>query len=329
MPWREQFGLPFWAAKDGLDLLHSPCLTAPLRLRCASIVTIHDMIWQSPPKSSVKGFGSLKRKLMNWYYYFVPKVAAGNASLIITVSQASKDRISQRLAIPEEKIVVTYEAADPNFRQIRESEQVCAIRKKYNLSAKYIMAIGSADPRKNIATLIRAYAQLPANVKVDYRLVIIWTHTLMAKNLAKQVSDLGLNEYVCFIAQVSNDDLVLLYNGASLFVFPSLDEGFGLPLLEAMACGTPVISVDNSSIPEIVGDAALLADAEDVTTITNLMAEVLMNEALQRNLREKGLKRAAEFSWGKCASETQAVYQKVVKHRNIRNKGATQNGETV
>jgi glycosyltransferase involved in cell wall biosynthesis len=311
MPWREQIGLPRWAAKDRLDLLHSPCLTAPLRLQCASIVTIHDMIWHSPQKNSTKSPNSLKRKLMNWYYYFVPKFAARDADLIITVSQASKDCITRQLGIPEEKIFVTYEAADPIFHRILDSDLVGATRKKYNLPAKFIMAIGSADPRKNIANLVQAYAQLPVDLRAIYQLVVVWTHSLLAEKLMQQVSDLGLNGFVRFITQVSNEDLVLLYNAASLFVFPSLEEGFGLPPMEAMACGTPVIAADNSSIPEILGDGAILVTAGDPSKIANEINNVLSNENLKTDLVRKGTLRVANFSWKKCAEDTLAVFRQL------------------
>jgi glycosyltransferase involved in cell wall biosynthesis len=312
MPWREQIALPRWVAKDKLDLLHSPCLTAPLRLKCASIVTIHDMIWHSSGNRSMKGPASVKRKLMNWYYSFVPELAARNASFILTVSQASKDRITQLLGIPEEKIFVTYEAANPIFRQINHVDQICAIRKKYDLPSNFIMAIGSADPRKNIATLVHAYAQLPNNLQEDYKLIIVWTHSLLAEKLMMQVNNLGLNSYVHFITQVTNEDLVLLYNTASLFVFPSLDEGFGLPILEAMASGTPVVTANNSSIPEIAGDAAILTNAEDVSSIAKAVTNVLTDPALRRGLIEKGLVRANSFSWRRCGYLTTESYKNVL-----------------
>jgi glycosyltransferase involved in cell wall biosynthesis len=307
MPWREQIGLPHFAAKDRLDLLHSPCLTAPLRLKCVSIVTIHDMIWYST-NNSKRAPAPFKRKLMNWYYYLVPKIAARKSSLIITVSQASKDRITRELGIPADKVFVTYEGTNQIFRQISDVEQISCIRTKYNLPSDYIMGIGSTDPRKNISTLVQAYAQLPANLKTAYQLVIIWTHPLMADKLMRQVKDLGLMERVRFLMRVPDDNLVLLYNGASLFVFPSLEEGFGLPPLEAMACGTPVVAGNNSSIPEIVQDAAILVEAGDPQEVAQGISKILSDFDLKTELVRKGLKRAADFSWQECARNTINAY---------------------
>ena len=311
MPWREQIGLPHFAAKDRLDLLHSPCLTAPLRLKCESIVTIHDMIWFSSSNYSARAPVPFKRKLMNWYYSRVPQLAARKSSLVLTVSQASKDRITQKLGIPAEKIFVTYEAASPIFCQTQDVEQIGGIRTKYNLPSDYILAIGSADPRKNITTLVQAYAQLPADLKTAYQLAIVWTHPLMADTLMRQVKDLGLTECVRFLMHVPDEDLVLLFNGASLFVFPSLEEGFGLPPLEAMACGTPCVAANNSSIPEVVEDAAVLFDSDDPRALSETIAKVLRDDELRYELTKKGLKRATYFSWEKCALDTIAAYKQV------------------
>lgn len=309
MLWREQIGLPLWALKDKLDLLHSPCLSAPLYLNCASVVTIHDMIWYSTVKNSMKSHSSLKKKLMNWYYYIVTQIAARKASLILTVSQASKDCIGQILGIPSEKVFVTYEASNPMFQQILDERITFPVRKKYNLPCDFIMAIGSADPRKNVSVVVQAYAQLPENLKANYQLVIIWTNSLLAEQLMRHVVELGVDKSVRFITHVSNEDLVRLYNEASLFVFPSLEEGFGLPPLEAMACGTPVVAADNSSIPEILGDAALLVEAGDVDATADNMTRILTDGMTQAELIQKGLDRAASFSWQKCARETIEVYE--------------------
>jgi glycosyltransferase involved in cell wall biosynthesis len=307
MPWREQIGLPHFAANDRLDLLHSPCLTAPLRLKCALVVTIHDMIWFSS-RYSIKARVPFKRKLMNWYYYRVSELVARKSSLVLTVSLASKDRITQELGIPADKVFVTYEGANPIFRQISDVNQISGVRTKYNLPSDYILAIGSADPRKNITTLVQAYAQLPVNLKKAYQLVIIWTHPLLADKLMRQVEDLELMEHVHFLRQVPDEDLVLLYNGASIFVFPSLEEGFGLPPLEAMACGTPVVASNNSSIPEIVQDAAILVQAGDPQKIVQGITKILSDSDIKTELVRKGLKRATDFSWQDCARNTINAY---------------------
>jgi glycosyltransferase involved in cell wall biosynthesis len=313
MPWREQVALRNEAAKDRIDLFHAPCLTAPLYLNCPLVITVHDMIWAWPQRISRKGSLSIKRQLMGWYNYAIPKSAMKRASAIITVSHAARESIIARSGIKADRIFVTYEAASPSFKQINDEQRLAAIRRKYELPVNFILAIGSADPRKNIDTLVQAYSCLPGELQEQHQLVIVWTHSLLADALSQKIEELGLVRRVRFLRQVSTDDLVLLYNAASLFVFPSLYEGFGLPPLEAMACGTPVIAANNSSIPEIVGDAALLFDATIPDAIARTMLQALAaGEAFRTNLIQNELKRADSFSWQRCATQTLGVYQRIL-----------------
>lgn len=310
MPWREQVQLARAAARDRLDLFHAPCLTAPLHLGCPLVVTIHDMIWHTPPAKPVRALG-LKRALMARYYQTVPKLAVQRAAAVITVSQAAKRRIVAELGLQPEQVTVTYEAAGPVFGRMAGETAAARIRQRFGLERGYILAIGSADPRKNIATLITAYGQLPQPLQARHPLVIVWTHSLLSTAMAHLVARLGLAERVRFVQGVSDEELCGLYSLAALFVFPSREEGFGLPLLEAMTCGTPVIAAGNSSIPEIAGDAALLVDAEGAAEMAAAMTALLTGAAQQRDLIARGYRRAAQFSWQRCAAETLDVYQAV------------------
>jgi glycosyltransferase involved in cell wall biosynthesis len=312
MPWREQMALTRRTALDRLDLLHSPCLTAPLRLACPSVVTIHDMLWYFPFKFSNNKSISGKRKVMAWYYRVVTEKAIRQAAAVITVSHAAKESIINHLRLPSESISVTYEAASPIYRLVRDHDKLEGIKQKYDLASNYVLAIGSADPRKNIELLVRAYASLPESLQQKYHLAVVWTHPLLAEAIIAQVASLDLRDRVHFLHRVCDEDLALLYNAASLFALPSRYEGFGLPLLEAMACGTPVVAAHNTSIPEIIGEAGILANPEDVVTMANSMAKVLSSENIQRDLIEKGLRRAAAFSWQKCAYETLEIYRRVI-----------------
>jgi len=306
--WREQVGLAYQATRDHLDLFHAPNLTAPLFLSCPLVLTMHDMIWFHPEQFSQHSPRSPKRRLMAWYYRVVPRLAAKRAALLITVSAAARSSIVENLHIPQEQIVVTHEAASPIYRPLCDEEQLKALRRKYQLDQPFILALGSADPRKNITTLLYAFALLPPTLRQRCQLVIAWAHNALMAEFTAQVQQLGLNNTVRFLANVSNDDLVALYNAAALFAFPSLCEGFGLPLLEAMACGAPVVAADNSSIPEVVGEAALLFPAEDAALLAFCMEQVLTKPELAADLRAKGLQRAAGFSWQSCAQQTVAAY---------------------
>ena len=309
LPWREQIRLPKRIAFDKLDLFHSPCLTAPLNLNCALVITVHDMIWAFPERFSQRGTWTLKRQFMEWYNYMIPVKGIKRASAILTVSNAAKESIVENLHYPSEKIYITHEAAPPTFARVTDTQCLLETRAKYGLPSKFILAIGSADPRKNISTLLKAYSLLPRNIQQEYRLAVVWTHRQLADNLSTQLDALGLKENVLFLYNVTNENLSRLYSAASLFVFPSLYEGFGLPLLEAMACGCPVVAANTASIPEIVADAAILFDAKDAQEMSETIADVLSDPEVTSNLIASGLKRNANFSWEKCASETLSVYR--------------------
>jgi glycosyltransferase involved in cell wall biosynthesis len=311
MPWREQVGLPLQVKRDGVDILHSPCLTAPIRgLPCASVVTIHDMIWFFPEKFSQGNSTPIQRKPLEWYYRKIPEQAARSARAIITVSEASKDSIHESLRLPAERIFVTYEAAGSQFKQIDDPQQMKSLNEKYELPSQFILAIGSADPRKNISVLVEAYALMPDSIRQRYQLIIVWTHQLLAQEIIAQVERLGLVGQVKFVSHVSTEDLALFYNRCSLFVFPSLFEGFGLPPLEAMSCGAPVIAARNSSLPEILGDAAIFFDTKNIRDLVDKITLILQDCYDKNSLVQKGFKQASRFSWEKCARETENVYDK-------------------
>lgn len=311
MPWREQVKLSMQTVRDKLDLLHSPCLTAPLISACPLVVTIHDMIWLFPKRYRQSNAVSLQWKLMEWYNMLVPHYTSRRAAAIITVSQYSKESIIKYLDIDPNRVFVTYEAVNSFFRPVRDADQVQALRQKHGLHSKFILAIGSADPRKNMETLVSAYALLPESLQKEYHLVIVWTAPSLAPAISQQIESLGIRNCVHFLNKISNEDLVLLYNEASLFVFPSLYEGFGLPMLEAMACGVPVLAANTSSIPEIASDAARLFEAMDSQGLSSAIANILSDEDLKSKMIHKGFRRNSLFSWEKCALETIEVYKRV------------------
>ncbi len=315
VPWREQVGLVRQAARDRVDIFHSPCLTAPLNLSCPLVITIHDMIWAFPEKFSRSESLSVKRRLMEWYNRMIPAYSSMRAEAIITVSYAARESIMGHLKLKNDRLFVTHEAPNPLFKRINDGSLVESVQRKYSLRSNFILAIGSADPRKNISRLVQAYSLLTKELRDQYQLVIVWTHSFLAGEVSEKVEKLHLAGRVRFLKNVPNDDLVVLYNIASLFVFPSLYEGFGLPLLEAMACGAPVIAANNSSIPEIVGDAALLFDAQDVNGVFSAMNRVLTDKTVKMRLQKEGLKRSAQFSWNECGRETIAVYDSVFDKR--------------
>lgn len=313
MPWREQIGLARQASQDRLDLWHSLCLTAPLRLPCRSVVTVHDMIWAGAQAYGRAKKAAGKRSLMDRYFRYVIPRAARRADAVITVSQAAKESIVAEMGMSPERIFVTPEAAGSHFRPLPEDAARAAVARDHGLVGGYVLALGAADPRKNVAGLVQAYAALPSDLQEQYPLAIIWSSSALVDGIAQQIAALGIADNVRSLHRVSDEALVQLYNAATLFVFPSFQEGFGLPVLEAMACGTPVVASDNSSIPEVAGQAAVLVPASDTQALTAALARVLTDARLQRQMKTDGLAQAALFSWERCARETIALYSRLGK----------------
>jgi alpha-1,3-rhamnosyl/mannosyltransferase len=245
-------------------------------------------------------------------------VAARRAAAVVTVSESAKAGIVRHFALHPESVVVTPEAAAPCFRRVSDPDTVQRVCARYALSPGFILAIGSPDPRKNVAAVIDAYAGLPTALRERHPLAIVWTHPRLAPGITLHSQQRNITQQIRFLPSVSDEELAVLYSGAAVFVFPSLGEGFGLPPLEAMACGAPVIAANTSAIPEVVGSAALLIDPSDPTALTTAMRRVLEDAVCRDALSRAGRARAADFSWERCARQTRAVYQRVVDDRSHR-----------
>ncbi|NOX96952.1 MAG: glycosyltransferase family 4 protein [Nitrospirae bacterium] len=240
--------------------------------------------------------------------------AAERAERIITISNSSKMDIIRLLHVPAEKIVVIPLAAGALYRRINDSEKMKRFKEKYNLRREYILYVGTLEPRKNIVNLLRAYSRLiREHADVKEQLIIIGKKGWLYADIFKEVKKLKLENRVIFTGYVPDEDIVLFYNCAGLFIYPSLYEGFGLPVLEAMACGTPVITSNRSSLPEIAGDASKLIDPENGEEIAQALYEVLIDDRLRLQMSEKGLERAKLFCWEKTAQRTLKVYEEMGK----------------
>jgi len=317
--WFEQVTFPLACRQSGLDLAHVPYFASPLFPTVPTVVTVHDLIPLILPAYR----GSLLVRL----YTRLVAASARKAEAIITVSQASKRDIVRYLHIPPERIHVTYEAAGEEFQPVEDEAcpepsrraQLAAIRQKYALPERYLLYLGGFDQRKNLSALLRAFALL-VNKQRQARLVIAGKLPERDSSLfpdpRRLVEELGLEERVIFTGWVAEEDKPSLLTGATAFVFPSLYEGFGLPTLEAMACGTPVIASNSSSLPEVVGEGGILVEPTDVEALAEAMEVLLVDDALRDELRQRALAQAAKFSWEQTALETLAVYQKVIGGRN-------------
>ena len=303
--WREQYAIPRVAAQVGAALIHAPAATAPLWGSVPLIVTLHDTIEFSDPLPSPK---QTKRWVMRQYSRFVQRRAAQQARHIITVSHYSKKQITRFFSIPDERISVIHNAPSPVFcaqdkRQAREEAR------ERGFASDYVLGIASAAKRKNVGALLEAYALLPASLQRQHPLALICTHAGVMAQMAALAERNGVSDHVRLLENLSDADLALLYTAAAVFVFPSLEEGFGLPPLEAMACGAPVVASNTSSIPEVVGEAGILVPPTDIAEIAEAINRVLTNPGLAAELRSRGLAHAASFSWLKVAQHTLAVYE--------------------
>jgi glycosyltransferase involved in cell wall biosynthesis len=302
----EQWTLPLEIYPLGLDVLHSPDFIPPFRRNFKSVITVHDLAFLFYPnfltKESARYYGQIDQ-------------AVRDSDHIIAVSKSTKRDIIHCLGVPEDKITVIYEAAHPIYRPLDDERLLHQMREKYHLPDDFILFVSTIEPRKNVPTLLRAYRQLLDCYKRSEALVLAGARGWLSDEVLAVVEELGLEDDTLFLGRVPGEDLLYLYNAARLLVHPAVYEGFGLPPLEAMACGTPVVVSNVSSLPEVVGDAALLVDPENVSELTVAIWRLLTDEDLRADMREKGLKRAARFSWNKAARETLAVYLKVGERR--------------
>jgi glycosyltransferase involved in cell wall biosynthesis len=303
--WFEQVSFPRACRRQGVELAHVPYFASPLFPTTPTVVTVHDLIPMLLP-----GYrGSMLVRL----YTLLVAIAAKRADMVLTDSQASKWDIVHLLDIPSEGVRVIYLAADDIYQPVLDAHRLTAIRQKYGLPESYLLYLGGFDQRKNVLTLLKAFAQLAK----DSRAFLGIAGRLPEKGSdffsdpRPIVQELGIEERVVFTGWVPEEDKPALYSGARALVFPSLYEGFGLPPLEALACGTPVIASNRGSLPEIVGDGGLLLEPDDVEGLATAMGKLLSDDKLRKDLREKGLAHAARFSWEKTARETLAVYREI------------------
>jgi len=295
--WSNFFSPPF--KKNKFDLIHIPHFNVPFKKIDNLVVTIHDLIYLKFGENlpAYKRFG-VEHLFSN---------AIEMAEKIIAVSENTKKDIIERYPEAEEKIRVIYEAADHIFKKIGNNAKKEEIRHKYNLPEDIILSVGSLKRHKNIERLVDVYTNLKAK-GIKHRLVVVGRCQSKEEEKIRQRIE---STDAIYLGEIPSDDLVVVYNLSRVFVMPSLYEGFGLPVLEAMACGVAVAASRASSLPEVAGDAALLFDPYDVKDISDKMSAILSDEPLRQDLIKRGLERAKQFSWKKTAEKTLEVYRDI------------------
>jgi len=300
----EQTMLPLRSRQYEVDVMFYPDHTAPLLKKfCPVIVTIHDVAFLAYPHT----FPPVRRM----YKSLAIRQSVRQADAIVVVSEATKRECLEYLNVHDAKIHVIHNGLDTRFSVITDQTKLQEAKRKYKLPERYILFVGTLEPRKNVTGLLQAFARLSN----DAKLVVVGARGWLFKDIFRMVKELNIHDRVNFLGHVPYGDLVYLYNLAELFVYPSLYEGFGFPPLEAMACGVPVITSNSSSMPEVVGDAAILIDPRDAGSLAKAMRDLLDNPALRQDLKQRGLLRAKQFTWRKTATRILEVCRQVVSSR--------------
>lgn len=285
------------------DVLFIPAHVIPLRCTVPSVVTIHDLGFKHYPGAHLLA----SRLYLDWSTGH----SARAARCVLVDSKATAHDLQRFYGIPEAKIRIVYPGVDPMLGPVCDPDALGAMRGRYNLPRPYILHVGSLQPRKNLTRLVRAFAQVRERHHEPLDLVLAGPRGWRYEGLFSEVARLGLEICVRFPGYVADEDMAALYSGARVFAFPSLYEGFGFPVLEAMRCEVPVVCSDASSLPELVGEAAVTFPPTDGDAIADALFRALTDEALRKTLIAKGSARAAQFTWESCAREALAVLEEV------------------
>lgn len=298
------FGAPkVDALLGGVDVFHATNYFLPPTQRARRVVTIHDLAVLTMPEVCSPKIRRVFGRNMRAF--------AADADAILTCSEATKGDIVRLLDVAPEKITVAHHGPNEDLAAMNREHAAQHIKERYEFEGPYILFVGTLEPRKNIPGLLRAFSAITGDI--PHSLILAGGLGWQSIGLYETIAQLGLRERVRLTNYIDDiGDLAALHSAADAFVFPSLYEGFGLPLLDAMACGTPILAANNSAIPEVVGDAALLIDANDQDALAEAIKRMLGDEALRESLVAKGHERVRDFSWTKCAEKTMEAYTRVV-----------------
>ncbi|AFM43256.1 glycosyltransferase [Desulfosporosinus acidiphilus SJ4] len=298
----EQIDLPRYLKENNIDILHNPMnFGLPVFPGCKSLVTVHDVI-----PAVLKG-QYLKSLVERIYYKLAMAISTGRTEYIITDSNFSKQEILKYFAVQEKKIKVIYLGCSEEFKPVTDLNTLTNVRNKFGLHRPYVLTIGGNEPRKNVERLIKIFPRLSETFKID--LAIIggsWRGNTLNTNSRNA-------DNIFYLGSVDQQDLISLYSMSELFVFPSLYEGFGLPILEAMACGTPVATSNSSSIPEVAGEAAILFDPLNENSIYEVVSGILGSQEIKEELRLRGLERIKLFSWSDTLDQITEAYREALR----------------
>lgn len=307
-PYWEQVLLPRAARKYHCDILHCTSNTAPLFSKVPLMITLHDIIYLEKVMLFGKQ-GTWYQKIGNLYRRWVVPVVVRKSRTVITVSDFERDRISRFFGLGSGKLASVYNGVSRHFRRVLDQQELDRIREAYHLPERFIFFLGNTDPKKNTRGVLKAFAGYRESSGDDIKLVMPDYPEDALLSMLKELGCPGLRKHILLTGYIVNTDLPGIISQSQIFLYPSLRESFGIPILEGMACGIPVITSKTTSMPEIAGDAALLVDPDNTEEISGAIYALLTYESLYRELSRKGPERAAQFSWENMA-------HKVLQHYN-------------
>jgi glycosyltransferase involved in cell wall biosynthesis len=299
-----QTGAPRLLRRVKADVVHFTNGMVPIASPVPTVVTIHDMSLTLYPECHPHRRVWLNRPMVD--------LAARRATGIITVSESAKRDIVRYYGIDPERVHVVYEAAAPQFQRVEDSETLAALRQRYGLAARFVLYVGTIEPRKNLPTLLHAFARCRDRYRLEHQLVFAGPYGWLSRDLEELIARLKLRDAIRLTGYIPFAELPALYSGAEMFVFPSIYEGFGLPVVEAMACGTPVVTGRADALVEIAGGAAEHVDPRDADALAAMLARLADDPQRRAELSALGVQRARSFSWSRAASETLTVYRHVL-----------------
>ncbi len=310
----EQFLLPKAAAASGCEILHCTSNTAPVHSSIPLVVTVHDIIYMEKLSLFRKGF-SAYQKFGNLYRRWNVPMCIKRSQCVITVSEYEKQRIASFFHIDDKKLKAVYNGVGQHFKQITDLHLLNEIRMKYHLPERFFFFFGNTDPKKNTKGVLKALSLFNQTSKKKIPLVMLDYDKKELASLIQEIGDPDLTSLVKLTGYVPNAELPALYSLATIFLYPSLRESFGIPMLEAMACGVPVISSNTSSMPEVGGDAAYYIDPFQPEQITEAIKIILNDDSLRKDMVEKGFKNANNYSWRAMAEHVLSIYQNLAREK--------------
>ena len=310
-PTWEQFALPRAAQKEGCQLLHCTSNTGPVFSKVPLVTILHDIIYMESIMLFKKR-GTWYQKLGNVYRRFVVPTVIRKSLRVSTVSNFEKQRIADFFKLDNKKLITVYNGVGAHFKKITDNETLQKAKEKYQLPERFMFFLGNTDPKKNTPNVLKAFAEFNEASSEKYNLVMLDYEESALQAILTEIGHPEMRPDIHLTGYVVNTDLPAIISQSTIFLYPSLRESFGIPILEGMACGVPVITSNTSSMPEVAGDAALLVDPQNSNEIKAAIEEILNNSALRNQLIEKGLERARQFSWKKMAENYLAIYKEVV-----------------